>query len=176
MNWPRLYGGSVMIQSTLLSGSCFITFRQSPNNNCEVLTSIWFFLGTLQSTSIKHQDGIISVSYIDYIQKSGCLTSACLLFEAFHSLCGKQNRVNTHVEVYKTPVKCASEDMVSPRSTLRRVYTTPRGVTSALFSTAYSIVEVSNSQKQSVSNAFQYVVLRPSAPSFSNDIAAALGR
>jgi len=38
--------------------------------------------------------------------------------------------------------------------------------------TAYSIVEVSNSQKQSVSNAFQYVVLRPTAPSASDDIIA----
>jgi len=33
-------------------------------------------------------------------------------------------------------------------------------------------VEVSNSQKQSVSNAFQYVVLRPTAPSASDDITA----
>ena len=41
------------------------------------------------------------------------------------------DRVNTHAGEYSTPVKCASEDMVSPRSTLRRVYTTPRGVTSA---------------------------------------------
>ena len=42
--------------------------------------------------------------------------------------------------------------------------------------TAYSIVEVSNSQKQSVSNAFQYVVPHPAAPSSSEDITATMGR
>ena len=42
--------------------------------------------------------------------------------------------------------------------------------------TAYSIVEVSNSQKQSVSNAFQYVVLYPAAPSSSEDFIATIGR
>ena len=41
------------------------------------------------------------------------------------------DRVNIHAGEYSTPVKCASEDMISPRSTLRRVYTTPRGITSA---------------------------------------------
>ena len=43
-----------------------------------------------------------------------------------------------------------------------------------LFLNYRSIVEVLNNQKQSVSNAFQYVVLHPSAPSFSNDIDAAM--
>ena len=46
---------------------------------------------------------------------------------------GINRQRNTHVGVYSTPVKCASEDMVSPRSTLRRVYATPRGVTPAMF-------------------------------------------
>ena len=45
-----------------------------------------------------------------------------------------------------------------------------------LFLNYRSIVEVLNNQKQSVSNAFQYVVLHPSAPSSSKDIAAATGR
>ena len=43
----------------------------------------------------------------------------------------------------------------------------PVASTSAMFSTTNSIVVVSNSQKQSVSDAFQYVVLPPSAaPTF----------
>jgi len=37
---------------------------------------------------------------------------------------------------------------------------------------AISIVVVRRVQKQSVSNAFQYVVLRPTAPSASDDITA----
>ncbi len=41
------------------------------------------------------------------------------------------------------------------------VYTTPRGVTPAFVFVCCSIVEVLNDQKQSVSNAFQYVVYRP---------------
>ena len=52
------------------------------------------------------------------------------------------------------------------------VYTTPRGVTPAFVFVCCSIVEVLNDQKQSVSNAFQYVVLRPAAPSSSDDITA----
>ena len=51
--------------------------------------------------------------------------------------------------------------MPDPRSTLRRVYTTPRGVTPTFVLVLCSIVEVLNDQKQSVSNAFQYVVHRP---------------
>ena len=45
-----------------------------------------------------------------------------------------------------------------------------------MFLIANSIVVVSKVQKQSVSNAFQYVVLHPSAPSYSKDIIAATGR
>ena len=66
----------------------------------------------------------------------------------------KNRQRNTHLGVYSTPVKCASEDMISPRSTLRRVYTTPRGVTPAFVLDRYPIVVVSKVQKQSVSNAF----------------------
>ena len=64
-------------------------------------------------------------------KKRECLTSARLLFEVLGNLWWKTDRVNTHAGEYSTPVKCASEDMISPRSTLRRVYTTPRGATSA---------------------------------------------
>ena len=47
------------------------------------------------------------------------------------------------------------------------VYTTPRGVTPALFLIAYSKVpKFRNDQKQSVSNAFQYVVLHPCSSIF----------
>ena len=66
----------------------------------------------------------------------------------------KTDRINTHDGVYRYTVKCASEDITSPRSTLRRVYATPRGVTLAFVFVLCSIVVVSNVQKQSVSNAF----------------------
>ena len=43
-----------------------------------------------------------------------------------------RNRQSKHPRgEYSTLVKCAYEDIISPRSTLRRVYTTPRGITSA---------------------------------------------
>ena len=52
----------------------------------------------------------------------------------------------------------------------------PVAVTPAMFLFSVLIVEVQNDQKQSVSNAFQYVVLRLVAPSSSDDIPAAWGR
>ena len=111
---------------------------------------------------------------VNYKRKN---VGACIcLFDnqAYHSLEENRQR-NNHVEVYRYTVKCASEDMVSPRSTLRRVYTTPRGVTSSMF---LSSIRCGSSivQKQSVSNAFQYVVLHPTAPSSSEDITATMGR
>ena len=59
-------------------------------------------------------------------EKTWVLSSACSSSRPTTALTVNRQR-NTHVGVYITPVKCASEDMVSPRSTLRRVYTTPRG-------------------------------------------------
>ena len=106
----------------------------------------------------------------DYIQKNvgACICPFCI--QAYHSLEENRQR-NNHVEVYRYTVKCASEDMVSPRSTLRRVYTTPRGVTPAMFLSSFRCGS-SNTQKQSVSNAFQYVVPCPSAQLFSKSITA----
>ena len=120
----------------------------------------------------KHPVRTGSITIINYkYKKTWVLASACSSFRAFHSLSKKQTEKHPRRSIC-TPVKCASEDMVSPRSTLRRVYTTPRGVTPAFVSVCCSIVEVLNDQKQSVSNAFQYVVLHPSAPSSSDDITA----
>ena len=104
-------------------------------------------------------------------EKRGCLTSACSIFEVLGNPLQETDRVNTHAGEYSIPVKCASEDMVRPRSTLRRVYTTPRGVTPAMFLSSFRCGS-SNTQKQSVSNAFQYVVLHPAAQSSSENIAA----
>ena len=104
-------------------------------------------------------------------EKTWMLASACSSFRAFHSL-SKNRQRNTHVEVYKYTVKCASEGMVSPRSTLRScIYYTPWSYPCNVLD-RYSIVEVSKTKKQSVSNAFQYVVLCPTAPSSPDDIIA----
>jgi len=46
--------------------------------------------------------------------------------QAYHSLSSKQTEKHPRGSILYT-VKCASEDMISPRSTLRRVYATPRG-------------------------------------------------
>ena len=63
-------------------------------------------------------------------------------------------------------IKCASEDMVSPRSTLRRVYTTPRGSHSCNVSDSYSEVpKFRISKNKAQHDAFQYVVLhQPATP------------
>ena len=63
-------------------------------------------------------------------------------------------------------VKCALRPN-KPRSTLRSLIYTLCGVTLAFVLVAISIVVVRRVQKQSVSNAFQYVVLHPVAPHIS---------
>ena len=52
------------------------------------------------------------------------------LQDGFCSL-GKIIEERTAEVMHSTPVKCAFEGTKRPRSTLRRVYTTPRGVTPA---------------------------------------------
>ena len=81
-------------------------------------------------TNTQSQIGLISCDY--HIQKTWVL-NFCLFHSSRPSTAQakRTDRVNTHAGEYSTPVKCACEDMVSPRSTLRRVYTTPRGVTPA---------------------------------------------
>ena len=92
-------------------------------------------------------------------KKRGCLTSARLLFEVLGNPLQETDRVNTHAGEYSTPVKCAYEDMVRPRSTLRRVYTTPRGVTSAFVLACNSKVPKFRTAKNKASvTPFQYVV------------------
>ena len=102
------------------------------------------------------------------------LTSACSTFVAYHSHNGKQTEKQPRWSIL-TPVKCALR-ILDPRSTLRRVYTTPRGVTPAFVLDRYPIVVVSKVQKQSVSNAFQYVVLHPAALHTSVYFIAIMGR
>ena len=72
-------------------------------------------------------------TFVDtYIQKTWVLSSACLMFWPTTAIWNEQTEKHPRGSILYT-VKCASEDMVSPRSTLRRVYATPRGVTSAMF-------------------------------------------
>ena len=62
--------------------------------------------------------------------------------------------------------------MQDPRSTLRRVYTTLRGATSVFALTTIQKFLSFEQPKTKRRNAFQYVVLHPSAPSSSDDITA----
>ena len=82
--------------------------------------------------------------------------------------------------VYRYTVKCASEDMVSPRSTLRRVYTTPRGSHPCNVLVLSSIVVVSKRPKTKRDNAFSICSAPPSGsahlsehPSYYGQIAFA---
>jgi len=58
------------------------------------------------------------------------LTTACSTHRGLPQPCRKNKQRNNHAEAYRYTVKCALR-ILDPRSTLRRVYTTPRGVTSA---------------------------------------------
>ena len=74
-----------------------------------------------------------------------------------------EQSLNTHAgKVYDTP-KSVREGTVSPRHT-PGVYTTPVAFTSAIALDWSIIVEVSDSQKQSINDAFQYVVVPPIPP------------
>jgi len=97
----------------------------------------------------------------DYKRKAGYLASACSLFEAYHSLGCKQTELIPTPLVYKYAPKGVREGMDSLRHTNGNGIYLPVASTSAMFSTTNSIVVVSNSQKQSVSDAFQNVVLPP---------------
>ena len=75
-----------------------------------------------------------------------------------------EQSLNTHAgKVYDTP-KSVREGTVSPRHT-PGVYTTPVAFTSAIALDWFiCIVEVSDSQKQSINDAFQYVAVPPIPP------------
>ena len=110
-------------------------------------------------------------SSVNYKRKTWVLASACSTSRPTTAKLENKQR-NIHAGVYSTPVKCASEDMVSPRSTLRScIYYTPWQSPLHCSCPVFDCgsFEV---QKQSVSNAFQYVVLCPTAPSTSDDITA----
>jgi len=122
-----------------------------PNQGCQRLVIIP--LSLVRSFIVVRLHPYERVSHsVNYKRKNvgACICPFCI--QAYHSLEENRQR-NNHVEVYRYTVKCASEDMVSPRSTLRRVYTTPRGVTPAMFLSSFRCGS-SNTQKQSVSNAF----------------------
>ena len=103
------------------------------------------------------------------IKKRGCLHLPVHRSWPSTAFAEKQTEKHPRWSIW-TPVKCALR-IPDPRSTLRRVYTTPRGVTQHCFRLLFDCGS-SNIQKQSVSNAFYNVVLRPSAPSSSDDITA----
>ena len=98
------------------------------------------------------------------------LASACSTFVAYHSHNGKQTEKQPRLEYIDTRKVCV-EDSRPSQHTTESIYYTPW---SYLFNVLdrYSIVVVSKVQKQCVSNAFQYVVLHPAAPSSSGDIPA----
>ena len=92
--------------------------------------------------SDKHPKVRLYLTIDYYIKKTWVLNFRLFVVQGLPQPQQKTDRVNTHAGEYSTPVKCASEDIISPRSTLRRVYTTPRGATSAFVFVCCSIVEV----------------------------------
>ena len=98
----------------------------------------------------------------DYIRKN---VGACICLFVVRGLPQPMRKTvretSTH-GVYRYTVKCASEDMVSPRSTLRRVYTTPRGSHPCNVLVLSSIVVVSKRPKTKRDNAFSICSAPPS--------------
>ena len=86
----------------------------------------------------------------------------------------KQTEKHPRLEYIDTRKVCIEVTRTS--CTLRRVYTTPRDVTPAFVFVQRFDCGSSERSKTKRRNAFQYVVLHLSAPSSSDDIAAALGR
>ena len=112
------------------------------------------------------------ITTVDYKNKKrGCLTSACFCSRSSTTHAINRQR-NTHVGVYDTSVKCAWRYLY-PQHTTESIYYTLRGIICTFVLDCIRFVEVSNSQKQSVSNAFSYVVLCPSVTLFHQSI---LGR
>ena len=104
-----------------------------PNQGCQRLVIIP--LSLVRSFIVVRLHPYEQVSHsVNYKRKTWVLASACSSSRPSTALTVNRQR-NNHVEVYRYTVKCASEDLVSPRSTLRRVYTTPRGATPAMFLT-----------------------------------------
>ena len=96
---------------------------------------------------------------------------------AVGSLLVRTNRFDTLGEyIYNAP-KSVREGIICPRHTPAAYIYTSVGVTSAFVFEQGLNFRRSSSQKQSVQcRLFRNVVLRPSAPSFSNDIATIFGR
>ena len=83
---------------------------------------------------------------INYKRKTWVLSSACSSSRPTTALTVNRQR-NTHAGEYSTPVKCALR-ILDPRSTLRRVYTTPRGRHLCNVLDRSSIVVVSKTQNK----------------------------
>ena len=100
----------------------------------------------------------------DGIQKAGYPHLPVPLSEAFHSPTSERTESEyPRRSVYHTP-KSVREGTISPRHT-PGVYTTPVASTSAVALDWFiCIVEVSDSQKQSINDAFQYVAVPPIRP------------
>ena len=94
-------------------------------------------------------------------EKRGCLHLPVRLSWPTTAITVNRQR-NNHVEVYRYTVKCASEDMVSPRSTLRSLIYTPRGSHPCNVLVLSSIVVVSKRPKTKRDNAFSICSAPPS--------------
>ena len=106
---------------------------------------------------------MIPFSFTYDIQKAGYPHLLVPLSEAFHSPTSERTESEyPRQSVYNTP-KSVREGIVSPLHT-PGVYTTPVAFISAIALDWSIIVEVSDSQKQSINDAFQYVAVHhPSA-------------
>ena len=97
-------------------------------------------------------------------KKRGILTCSSRYLRPSTAQPVNEQSLNTHAgKVYDTP-KSVREGTVSPRHT-PGVYTTPVAFISAIVLDWFiCIVEVSDSQKQSINDAFQYVAVPPIRP------------
>ena len=102
-----------------------------------VLFTVLFFLFVPTST----QGQIGYFIFVCYIQKSVDAYICLSYFVAYHSQTGKQTEKHPRRSI-QPPVKCALR-MLNPRSTLRRVYDTPRDSHSCHVLVQYSSVVVS---------------------------------
>ena len=103
-----------------------------PNQGCQRLLFYSFVVSSFFYSCPPSPIRTSLLLTVNYKRKNVGACFCLFRIRAYHSHSSKQTEKHPRWSIL-TPVKCASEDMVSPRSTLRRVYTTPRGVTSAMF-------------------------------------------
>ena len=108
-------------------------------------------------------------------EKRGCLQLPAPSIAAYHSLAERTNRETTTLRHIDNRKVCV-EDTRPSQHTTENIYYTPWSYPGICLGSAYRLWQFRWIQKQSVSNAFQYVVPHPAAPSSSEEFMASIGR